>query len=95
MKYYSIMEHNPQCKEPLTLNLEKKKKSSKSHETKKYLAKQGQECSPQGIFLLKSAHLFKNSQGKREAQLGHINPTLLRNPHAHLCTCGSQLIMLP
>lgn len=25
MKYYSIMEHSPQCKEPLTLNLEKKK----------------------------------------------------------------------
>lgn len=52
MKYYSIREHSPQCKEPQTLNLEEKKKSSKSHETKKYLAKQGQECSPQGIFLL-------------------------------------------
>lgn len=51
-----------------------KKKSSKSHETKKYLAKQGQERSPQGIFLLNSAHLFKISQGKREAQFGRYQP---------------------
>lgn len=65
------MEHSPQCKEPQTLNLEEKKIL---HETKKYLAKQGQECSPQGIFLLNSAHLFKISQGKREAQFGRYQP---------------------
>lgn len=79
-------------KKPQTLNVEKKNPPSLMKQKSMF---QGQECSPQGILLLTSAHLFKISQGKAEAQFGHISPTLLSNPHAHLCTCASQLIMLP
>lgn len=70
MKYDSIMEHCAQCKEPQTLNLEgKKKKNSKSQETEEHLAKQDQQCSPQGISLLNSAHPFKISLNKKRSTI--------------------------